>query len=404
MGEVLLINITGKDRKRLTSIFTGIIAKAKANILDIGQSVIHDQISLGILIEIPECGKSASILKDLLFEGHKYELKMNFSPVDIEEYESWIKEQDKKRRILTLMGKNLTARQVSEVCGVMSDHDMNIDTITRLSERPSLVKINTNHVSSIQISVSGDPKDSLKMREDIMKVSTETGIDISFQIDDIYRKNRKLVVFDMDSTLIQAEVIDELAKIAGKEKQVSEITELAMQGKIDFNESFRKRVGLLKGLKEEDIKDLPQKLPLSDGAERVTRILKKLGYKIGILSGGFTFVGEYLKTKLNIDYVFANQLDIKNNIVTGKVKGEIINGAKKALLLKELAANENISLAQTIAVGDGANDLPMISIAGLGVAFRAKAAVKEKADSAISGVGLDGLLYLLGIHERELVE
>ena len=404
MGEVLLINITGKDRKRLTSIFTGIIAKAKANILDIGQSVIHDQISLGILIEIPECGKSASILKDLLFEGHKYELKMNFSPVDIEEYESWIKEQDKKRRILTLMGKNLTARQVSEVCGVMSDHDMNIDTITRLSERPSLVKINTNHVSSIQISVSGDPKDSLKMREDIMKVSTETGIDISFQIDDIYRKNRKLVVFDMDSTLIQAEVIDELAKIAGKEKQVSEITELAMQGKIDFNESFRKRVGLLKGLKEEDIKDLPQKLPLSDGAERVTRILKKLGYKIGILSGGFTFVGEYLKTKLNIDYVFANQLDIKNNIVTGKVKGEIINGAKKALLLRELAANENISLAQTIAVGDGANDLPMISIAGLGVAFRAKAAVKEKADSAISGVGLDGLLYLLGIHERELVE
>ena len=302
------------------------------------------------------------------------------------------------------MGKSLSAKQVSDVCGVMTAHDLNIDTIVRLSERKSLIKHNGDHISSIQMSVSGTPKDSLKMREDIMKISRQASIDISFQTDDIFRKNRKLVVFDMDSTLIQAEVIDELAKIAGKEKQVSEITALAMEGKIDFNESFRQRVALLKGLKEEKIRDLPAKLPLSDGAERVTKILKKLGYKIGILSGGFTFVGEYLKEKLHIDYVFANELDIENQVVTGKVNGKIINGEKKAALLKELAQRENLSLAQTIAVGDGANDLPMISIAGLGVAFKAKAVVQEKADSAISGVGLDGLLYLLGIHEREIVE
>ncbi len=404
MGEIILVNITGKDNKGLTSRFTGILAKANANILDIGQSVIHDHISLGILIDIPESGKSASILKDLLFECHKSETKISFTAVDLEDYETWIAEQDKQRRILTLMGKSLSAKQVSDVCGVMTSHDLNIDTIVRLSERKSLIKHNGDHVSSIQMSVSGTPKDSLKMREDIMRISRKTSIDISFQTDDIFRKNRKLVVFDMDSTLIQAEVIDELAKIAGKEKQVSKITALAMEGKIDFNESFRQRVALLKGLKEEKIRDLPAKLPLSDGAERVTKILKKLGYKIGILSGGFTFVGDYLKEKLNIDYVFANELDIENQVVTGKVNGEIINGEKKAALLKELAQRENLTLAQTIAVGDGANDLPMISIAGLGVAFKAKAVVQEKADSAISGVGLDGLLYLLGIHEREIIE
>ncbi|MCK5541832.1 MAG: phosphoserine phosphatase SerB [Desulfobacterales bacterium] len=404
MGEVILINITGKDKRRLTSTFTGIIAKAKANILDIGQSVIHDQISLGVLIEIPECGKSASILKNILFEGHKYELKVSFTPVNLNEYEAWITEQDKQRRILTLMGKNLSAKQVSDVCGVMSDHDINIDTINRLSERISLKKNNPDHITAIQIFVSGTPKSALKMREDIMNISKIAGIDVSFQIDDIYRKNRKLVVFDMDSTLIQTEVIDELAKIAGKEKEVSKITKLAMEGKMDFDESFKQRVALLKGITLDEIKKLPAKLPLSEGAERVTKILKRLGYKIAIISGGFTCVGEYLKEKLDLDYAFANELDIKDGIVTGKIRGEIINGEKKAIILRELAQRENLSLAQTIAVGDGANDLPMISIAGLGVAFEAKPAVKEKADSAISKVGLDGLLYLLGIHERELNE
>ena len=319
-----------------------------------------------------------------------------------EEYESWIAAEEKQRRIITLLGRKLTARQVSQVCSVIYYNNMNIDSIMRLSERISLKQPDANAIASIQMSVSGPHTGSVKMREELMGISKKSGIDISFQTDDIYRKNRKLVVFDMDSTLIQAEVIDELAAMAGVEQEVSGITRLAMNGEIDFEEAFRRRVKLLAGLKEEDIYALPPRLPLTSGAKRVTRVLKLLGYKTGIISGGFTFVGAYLKEKLNIDYVYANELDIRNGAATGETTGEIITGEKKALILKELAEKEDLSLAQTIAVGDGANDLPMISVAGLGVAFNAKPFLKEKADSSISQTfGLDGLLYLLGIRDRD---
>ena len=235
-----------------------------------------------------------------------------------------------------------------------------------------------------------------------MDISQKAGIDISFHVDNIYRKNRKLVVFDMDSTLIQAEVIVELAKMAGVGDKVAKITEAAMRGEMDYKESFRQRIALLKGLKVEQLEKISRELPLTEGADLVAKTLKRLGYKLGILSGGFTFVGEYLKDQLGFDYMYANQLEMKEGVVTGDVTGEIIDGEKKALLLREIAEKEEISLEQTIAVGDGANDLPMISIAGLGVAFNAKPVVREKASNAISSVGLDGLLYLIGIHDREI--
>ena len=402
MSDVILINITGRDRKGLDAKFTSILAQYDVNILDIGQAVIHKHISLGILAEIPRVEDYSSIFKDMLFEGHNMELEVDIKKVKTESYETWVHAQGKERRIITILGRTLSAQQISAVASVISENKLNIDSITRPTGRISLKETQINPRACVQMSVSGTPLDILDMRRKFMEISQKAAIDISFHVDNIYRRNRKLVVFDMDSTLIQAEVIVELAKLAGVGDQVDRITEAAMRGEIDFKESFRQRVALLKGLEEEKLLHLIEKLPLTDGAVLVVKTLKGLGYKIGILSGGFRFVGEYLKDKLGIDYLYANELDIKDGVITGEVVGDIVDGEMKALLLRKLADQENIALEQTIAVGDGANDLPMISIAGLGVAFNAKPVVRQKAANAISSVGLDGLLYLIGIHDREI--
>ena len=402
MSDVVLINITGRDRKGLDAKFTGILAEYNVNILDIGQAVIHEHISLGILAEIPKPEDFSSIFKDMLFEGHKMELRIDIKPVESDNYEKWVHAQGKERRIITLLGRTITAKQISAVASVIAQNRLNIDSITRMTGRISLIGPKKNPRASVQLSVSGTPVNLLDMRKKFMDLSQKAGIDISFRIDNIYRKNMKLVVFDMDSTLIQTEVIVELAKLANVEEQVDKITESAMRGEIDFKESFIKRVALLKGIKQEDLEKITRDLPLTFGADLVAKTLKNLGYKLGILSGGFTFVGEYLKDQLGFDYMYANELDIKDGIVTGKVTSEIVDGDKKAILLRQIAQREQIVLEQTIAVGDGANDLPMISIAGLGVAFNAKPIVRQKASNTLSNVGLDGLLYLIGIHEREI--
>ncbi|MBT3175651.1 MAG: phosphoserine phosphatase SerB [Desulfobacula sp.] len=402
MSDVILINITGRDRKGLDAKFTGILAEYGVNILDIGQAVIHDHISFGILAEIPHSKDFSSIFKDMLFEGHNMELKIDIKPVSDDNYEKWVNGQGKERRIITLLGRSITARQISAVASIIAENRLNIDNITRLTGRISLRNPKTNPKASVQLSISGKPLSILDMRRKFMEISQKTGIDISFHVDNIYRKNRKLVVFDMDSTLIQGEVIVELAKLAGAGEKVNKITESAMRGEIDFKESLQKRVALLKGIREEQLANISRSMTLTDGADLVAKTLKGLGYKLGILSGGFTFIGEYLKDKLGFDYMYANELDIENGVLTGKLVGDIVDGEKKAILLRQIAQKENLALEQTIAVGDGANDLPMITIAGLGVAFNAKPVVRQKASNTISSVGLDGLLYLIGIHEREI--
>lgn len=402
--EQILVSVTGQDRPGLTASVMEILARYDAQILDIGQADIHSTLSLGILIRISE-QNSGHVMKDLLFKATELRVNINFSPISVEDYEAWVERQGKKRYILTIIGRSLSAKQVEAATKIIAAHGLNIDSILRLSGRRS-VKRESKHVRAcIEFSLRGTPTDQARMQEELMRMSTELGIDFSFQKDDMYRRMRRLICLDMDSTIIQTECIDELAMRAGVGDQVKAITARAMRGEIDFKESFKERVALLKGLDVSVMQDIAEHLPITEGAERLMSVLKRCGYKIAILSGGFTYFGEYLQRKFGIDYVYANELEIdEEGKLTGNYVGPIVDGQRKAELLKLIAQVEKVNLAQTIAVGDGANDLPMISEAGLGIAFHAKPRVAANARQSINTIGLDGILYFLGFKDSYLGE
>ena len=398
----ILIRITGQDRPGLTASIMEILAKYDTQILDIGQADIHSTLSLGILIRVDE-ENSGRVMKELLFKATELQVNIGFAPITDEEYEAWVGRQGKNRYILTIIGRHLAAKQIGAATKVIAEQGFNIDSILRLSGRPHLEthpsppclgresnsesnsaesnnkksSLNREDLggsrvggslagsSSIQFSLRGKLEDRSVLQHELMKISSEFDMDFSFQRDDMFRRMRRLICFDMDSTLIQTECIDELAIRAGVGDQVKAITESAMRGEIDFKESFTRRVALLKGLDVSVMKDIAEHLPITEGADRLMEVLKRCGYKIAILSGGFTYFGEYLQRRWGIDYVYANELEIdENGKLTGRYVGEIVDGHRKAELLKLIAQVEKVNLAQTIAVGDGANDLPMIAESG----------------------------------------
>lgn len=397
--ELILINISGQDHPGVTSALSEILARYDAGILDIGQADIHHTLSLGILIKT-DSSVSGNIMKELLFKACELNVNIRFTPVSIREYEEWVGRQGKNRWIITLLGRRLTARQIANVTSVLAEQGMNIDAIQRLTGRMPLgEEEQPRSKSCVEMSVRGTPSDVHAMQEKFMKLSQEDEFDISMQEDTLYRRCRRLICFDMDSTLIETEVIDELAMRAGVGDKVKAITESAMRGEIDFCESFRERVALLKGLDESVMRDIAEHLPVTEGVGRMMQVLKRAGYKTAILSGGFTYFGNYLKQLYGFDFVYANELEIADGKLTGRYVGDIVDGKRKAELLRIIAQVENIDIKQTIAIGDGANDLPMLATAGLGIAFHAKPKVKQNASQSLSTIGLDGVLYFLGFKD-----
>ena len=402
MQQILLINVSGDDKPGVTSAVTRVLAQYDVIILDIGQAVIHDTLSLGVLARLSSQYEPSQVLEELKFAIRDLGMQMRVEPVSEASYQTWVSQQGKPRHIVSLLTRVVSAQHIARITEVTSAHDLNIDKIARLSGRTPLDHLDTDGKACVEFSVRGEARDLGVLRTSLLELSTDLDVDIAYQEDTIFRRHRRLVVFDMDSTLIESEVIDELAIQAGVGAEVAAITERAMHGELDFADSFRQRVALLEGLDESVLETVYQDLVLTEGAEHLMQTLTTLGYKTAILSGGFTYFAERIRQRLGMDYMFANDLDISDGKVTGKVSGNIVDGERKAELLVQLAAQEVISLEQTIAVGDGANDLPMLSLAGLGIAFRAKPLVRANAKQAISHLGLDGILYLIGISDREL--
>jgi phosphoserine phosphatase len=394
-ADRVLITVTGPDRTGVTATLTGILSQQGATLHDIEQVVVQGQLTLCLLVDVPE---TRDVLKELLFSAKELGMELDFKPVATTDGDTRPSTTlgEGRRYVITAIGPTLGAPHLHAIASTLAAEGANIEKIGRLSE---------NTLASVEIHALLPPgRDSDALKRTLLSVATSAGFDVSLQRESLYRRSKRLVVLDMDSTLIRIEVIDELARAAGVGADVARITERAMQGEMDYDESLRQRVGLLAGLDVAVLDKLAANLPLTDGAETLVRVLKRLGYKIAVISGGFSRAAEALKRRLGVDYAYSNNLEVQSGKLTGRVVGPIVNGQRKAELLETIAQAEGVLLDQVIAVGDGANDALMLERAGLGIAFHAKPKLRESADTSISAAGLDAILYLLGFSARELQE
>jgi phosphoserine phosphatase len=394
----VLVTVTGPDRTGVTALLTGILSQQGATLHDIEQVVVQGQLTLCLLVGVPE---TRDVLKELLFAAKQLGMELDFKPVgaggaDRAPEGGGERGGEGRRFVITAIGPHLGAAQMHAIASTLAAEGANIEKIGRLSE---------NTLASVEVhALLPAARDSEALKRTLLAVATNAGFDVSLQRESLYRRSKRLVVLDMDSTLIRIEVIDELARAAGVGPEVARITERAMQGEMDYDESLRQRVALLKGLDLAVLDRIAADLPLTDGAETLVRVLKRLGYKIAVISGGFSRAAEALKRRLGVDYAYSNNLEVQGGKLTGRVVGAIVNAQRKAELLETIAQAEGVLLDQVIAVGDGANDALMLERAGLGIAFHAKPKLREAADTSISASGLDAILYLLGISARELQE
>lgn len=389
--DFIVITVSGPDAPGIVSSITSILSENAVKIIDIEQIVIRKLILLSLMLDLRESkGGQISLLKDLLLEAKRLNVELDFK---IASYDEHLQHDNNFMYAVTCLGEEITAQVVAQISNAIYSENVNIERITQLSQ---------GELSCIEMIVETDKTINVHdMTRKLLSISSDFGVDIAVQKEDIFRRSKRLVVMDMDSTLIQVEVIDELAKSAGHGEEVSGITSKAMNGELSFNESLNKRVELLRGLDENILDEIYHNIPFTPGAKKLVKILKKLGYKTAVISGGFTFFTDRLKDELGLNYAFANKLEIKDGKLTGKVLGEIINGESKAKILEDIAYKEDINLDQVVAIGDGANDLLMLDKAGLGIAFNAHKTVREKADYNISQKNLDSIIYLLGISEKE---
>lgn len=392
--RMILLTMTGPDRPGIIAAVTGQIAEAGARIRDIEQTVTHTLLSLSIVIDFPT-GESDKkpLIKELLYLAKEVGLDLDFSVIGEADYR---RKSTRDAHVVTMMGGEVSALAIARVGKILAEHGVNIERVS---------KLNQGDLRCVELLVTAPPElDVRTMNRQLLHAGTRLGVDIAVQRENLYRRAKRLVVMDMDSTLIQIEVIDELARIAGVGEEVAAITERAMNGELDFPAALRERVALLQGLSAAALEEVYRNIPFTPGAKTLVRVLKRLGFKTAVISGGFSYFADRIKEDLGLDYAYANELEIVDGLVTGRLSGQIVDGGRKAELLEEIAAKEGVTLDQAIAIGDGANDLPMLGKAGLGIAFNAKARVREEADYHINQQRLDSILYLLGISEREMAE